>query len=377
MQDTSRSIIGTKGCYGCGLCVAACKKNVLDLRLNNDGFYEPIAIDIASCINCGMCSTVCSFSKKVKTYSPQHAFAGWSNDSENRKLSSSGGVAYEVAHYALSKGYLLIGVRYNVEKKRAEHYITSSITELKESQGSKYLQSYTIDALKKINREYKYIFVGTPCQVASMRLFIEKHKLSENFFLIDFFCHGVPSYNLWAKYLREHSEYVGDIESISWRNKKRGWHNGYCITLKGKCIDYCSYRENDDFYAFFLGDACLGKACYDSCKFKYYNSCSDIRLGDFWGKEYANNEEGVCSVVVNTPKGYSMLLSSNVHLKEYTFEKVAEGQMRTSAKRPWYYACSKRVLKKDGCKLKSMALIMRHHKIIKSRIQRIISIICK
>lgn len=377
MKDVSKSIIGTKGCYGCGICVRVCGKHILDLKLNSDGFYEPVAINADGCTNCGMCSSVCSFHSTIKTYTPIKAYAGWSKNVENRKNSSSGGVAYELARYALSINYSFIGVRYNVEKKCAEHYITDNVDELKESQGSKYLQSFTIDALKQINRKKKYIFIGTPCQVASMRLFIEKCKLSENIILIDFFCHGVPSYTLWNKYLKEHSKGIDGIYSISWRNKERGWHNSYCITIEGENKKNLSYRENDDFFSFFLGDACLGKACYDSCKFKSRNSCADIRLGDFWGKEYSKNEDGVCSVVINTDKGYNILSSSGVELKEHSFEMIYQGQMKVPARRPWYYAYSSHVLKKEKYRLTILGAIIRNYKIIISYLQRINSMFSK
>ena len=42
--------------------------------------------------------------------------------------------------------------------------------------------------------------------------------------------------------------------------------------------------EGDLFYKFFLGNMCLGRACYKDCKFKYLNSAADIRIGDLLGK---------------------------------------------------------------------------------------------
>ena len=175
MANISNSVIGTKDCYGCGLCVNVCKKNVLNLRLNECGFFETAAINVDFCVNCGLCKEVCSFKKDTKTYNPYLSFAGWSNNIENRKLSSSGGVAYEISKAALGMGYSIICVRYNIEEGIAEHYIADNLDDLKQSRGSKYIQSHTVKALGKIDRHKKYVFIGTPCQAASMRLFVENN----------------------------------------------------------------------------------------------------------------------------------------------------------------------------------------------------------
>ena len=60
-------------------------------------------------------------------------------------------------------------------------------------------------------------------------------------------------------------------------------HGGWFI--KGEKSYYNKKRsEGDLFYKFFLGNMCLGRACYKDCKFKYLNSAADIRIGDLWGK---------------------------------------------------------------------------------------------
>lgn len=83
------------------------------------------------------------------------------------------------------------------------------------------------------------------------------------------------------------------------------------------------------FYALFLGDCCLGKQCYEHCKYKYDKSSADIRIGDLWGKTYINNEDGVSGAIAFTAKGNDILHSINCELVEHPFEVVAEGQMKT------------------------------------------------
>ena len=55
---------------------------------------------------------------------------------------------------------------------------------------------------------------GTPCQIDSLRRYINKMKCQENFVLLDFFCHGVPSKFVWDKYIKEQQDKLGNIDFL-------------------------------------------------------------------------------------------------------------------------------------------------------------------
>ena len=76
------------------------------------------------------------------------------------------------------------------------------------------------------------------------------------------------------------------------------------------------------------GDTCLGKACYEKCKFKYDRSSADIRIGDLWGRMYKHNEDGVSAAVAFTQRGWELLHECNLEIVEHSFDVVAEGQMK-------------------------------------------------
>lgn len=365
------NIFSVKDCYGCGLCSVVCKHNVIDLQQNEEGFFQPTIININNCVNCGLCTKVCSFMNEQEKVQPRHSYAAWSKDPETRRTSTSGGVSFEVAKLLLSQGYKFCGVRYNTKLERAEHYIATTVEELEQSKGSKYLQSFTKEAFSQIDRKKNYLVVGSPCQIASFRKYIELFRCSEHFILMDFFCHGVPSYLLWKKYLEEHTQDLGQIKNASWRNKQNGWHKSYCITLKGEKNNFQSWNGNDDFYTMFLGDACLGKACFDSCKFKYNNSAADIRIGDFWGNTYKSNNEGVCSAIAFTEKGTELLNMANLELHEYPFKTVAAGQMEHNPKRPWFYKKCMKSIKSENTRLANIVKTVRMYKSFCGHINRL------
>ena len=82
------------------------------------------------------------------------------------------------------------------------------------------------------------------------------------------------------------------------------------------------------FYRLFLSDACLGKACYEKCKYKYDQSAADIRIGDAWGSHYKDDEKGVSAAIAFTEKDDELLQRCNCELEVLQFDVVAEGQMK-------------------------------------------------
>ena len=224
-----------------------------------------------------------------------------------------------------------------------------------QSIGSKYIQSYTEEAFKQIKRkEQKYLITGTPCQIDSFRRMIRKFRCEDNFILMDFYCHCVPSMYAWKAYIKMLEPKIGEITYASWRNKfEYGWHDSWLMGMDGdktsKPIDWHdSYNllirekktfvqsrmsQGDLFYKLFLGDICIGPQCEKQCKYKYDKSSADIRIGDLWGEVYKDDEKGVSALVSFTPKGEKIINNlKNVTLVKHPLNIVAEGQMKSNSK---------------------------------------------
>lgn len=329
MQEHSKdNISDIKYCFGCGVCAIICPKKIIDLSLNKDGFYIPKLTEVSACIHCGLCKDICSFSHETIANNVPviESYAAWSNNAEARKRCSSGGIGYELCKTALQNNYSVCAVRYNTDKQYAEHYMAKDIQELEQSIGSKYIQSYTINGFSQFRRDGKYVVVGTPCQIDSLRRYTKKLKIEDNFILIDFFCHSVPSMLAWKKYLELISKKLDSITSVSWRDKSTGWHDSWSMTFNNSY--HSKLSQGDIFYKLFLRDYCVNPACNKNCKFKYNKSSADIRIGDLWGKTYAADDKGTSAVVVFTPKGQELLKQTDCTLIEHPFEIVAEGQMK-------------------------------------------------
>ena len=319
-------------CYGCGMCATVCRRKLIDIIQNADGFYEPFIKKHEECIDCGLCVEVCSYCHdelSVKNF-PLYSYAAWSKDVNVRKKCSSGGISFEVGRYLLGQGYKVCGVRYNVDKNQAEHYIATTIEELIPSIGSKYIQSYTVNGFRQINRNEQYLVTGTPCQIDSFRRYVQKFHCEDNFILMDFFCHGVPSKLMWDKYVTWAEKKVGKLTNVSWRNKQTGWHDSWNMAINGESKKTINSKlsQGDRFYNLFLGDFCTNPACLEKCKYKYDQSVADIRIGDMWGDTYKENEEGVSAIVIFTNRGVLALSNANIKMISHPFNIVAEKQMK-------------------------------------------------
>ncbi|HOI27602.1 MAG: Coenzyme F420 hydrogenase/dehydrogenase, beta subunit C-terminal domain [Paludibacteraceae bacterium] len=350
-----KNISNIHDCYGCGVCATVCPQKIIDISLNADGFYEPHISDEAKCTDCGLCRCVCSYCDEgLSLKNPEiYSYAAWSKVHAVRRKCSSGGVGFEVGRTLINEGYKVCGVRYNAEKNIAEHYIATTVEELIPSIGSKYIQSYTVDGFKAIDCKQKYLVTGTPCQIDSLRRYLQLRHKEENFILMDFFCHGVPSMLMWRMYCSMVEDKIGKISYASWRNKQTGWHDSWAMGIDGEehgqevnwhdsyssllrersCYLQSRMSQGDAFYALFLGNCCLGKACYEHCKFKYDHSSADIRIGDLWGEKYKEDEDGVSAAIAFTPKGSDILSLTDCELTELPFKIVAEGQMKEMPKK--------------------------------------------
>lgn len=364
-----RNITELEFCYGCGVCAAACPVSIISMAENRDGFHEPRIERQDLCTTCGMCIKVCSFCNDSKTSVDPKPYAAWSVDDKDRDRASSGGVSTELMKAHLESypdGGKIIGVRYDSDTRQALHYVFDKPEGITRSMGSKYLPSLTETAFRAIDwreKDSRWLITGTPCQIASLRRLVDLKKASDRFLLIDFFCHGVPSRLLWIRYLKDHPV-IAESDHIVWRDKENGWHDSYAISdysPDGKKKYKSSWSEGDLFFTLFLGNTCLNRCCYETCRFKGFNSGADIRLGDFWGPKYSNDEKGVSIAIAMTAAGQHAIdsLSDKCIIEPATEADVLAEQMTSPMPYP---AMAHRVslgLLRAGAPLRSLDLIRR------------------
>ena len=178
------------------------------------------------------------------------------------------------------------------------------------------------------------LFSGTACQCSGLRAFLDTKKInSENLYLCDLICHGVPSPQIWRDYVAFRRK-KGEIRSIDFRDKRRGWRDFRMSVSYGKKTGV--YRQNEDYFmVLFFHNLILRESCYH-CLYTKSERVSDFMLGDFWGIEDRypdfSDDRGISVLQINSEKG-SLLLQDRlpaVGCMEATAEAVKSGQPNLS-----------------------------------------------
>lgn len=320
-------------CTSCQLCSAVCPVDAIEIKLDTEGFYKPF-INKEKCIDCGRCISVCNKYDNSIVMSDEHkkVYAAKSKDKNILLNSTSGGIGTHLAEQLIKEEYKIIGVTYNYKSDIAENIIIEKAEDLYKIQGSKYIQSYSEKIYKEIFKnlkDEKYAVFGLPCQIYGIDKYLRKINKRENFILVDLFCHGCPSLNLWTKYLNfiKQKYNLLEIEKVEFRSKKKGWHEFIISILDKKGQKFISKNEQDGFFRLFFSNKILNKSCYE-CKLRSTLNYTDIRLGDYWGAEYDLDTEGVSTVVLVTENGKEIFekLKNEIKVKESNLNDVIKAQ---------------------------------------------------
>ena len=125
---------------------------------------------------------------KIKKY-----FAVKNKESDERIVSSSGGVFLTLAKNILSKKGVVYGAIYD-ESFNVIHVRSENIDDVMKMTGSKYSQSDLKNVINEVIRDLeddKYVlFSGTPCQVNSINMCTKNNN--SKLITVDLICHGTP-----------------------------------------------------------------------------------------------------------------------------------------------------------------------------------------
>lgn len=322
-------------CCGCSACAAICPKGCIQIQQDIEGFYYP-KLNVKECIECKRCLDVCPVNQKDDTKSQEEktvwAYAGKNANLLEQYSSSSGGIFILLANHIIQKGGVVFGAAFNNDFY-VRHIGVESKEQVKQLQGSKYVQSYLGDTFLQVKTSLKkgrtVLFSGTPCQIEGLLHFLGKPY--KNLITVDLLCTGVPSPKVWADYLeyRKKQAYAKEIKYINFRNKSGGWEDYRLCFSFDNGIEYSNSSKEDIYMRGFLCGAFLQKACYD-CKFKTEKRNSDLTLGDFWGikKELPEqyNPYGVSAILVHSAKGEKLIKELNqAQLTDISVESILKG----------------------------------------------------
>ncbi len=324
--------VKTNQCCGCSACVSICPKECLTLNADKNGFLQ-VKLSKHNCIECGLCEKVCPvLNTKEEKELEIEAFAVKNTEESQRKNSSSGGVFIALANQVIEEGGIVCGARFDKDFQLI-HDFAQTKEELLSLIGSKYLQSDMRNCYKEIKnyllQERLVLFVGTPCQVMGLKLYLRKEY--NNLIAAEVVCHGVPSPLVWKKYLEEvckrKKTSLNEIKNISFRNKDKSWRV-FNLKIEGKEKTILKETLYDNLYMRgFLQNLFLRQSCHN-CPAKNFNSRADLSLADYWSVDKFHKEiddnKGVSAVILYNDKASLYFKKLSLCFKQTTLRNILE-----------------------------------------------------
>lgn len=252
-------------------------------------------------------------------------YAAWNPSADDRKASASGGVATMLARTVLREGGVYFGTRWSdilrarvdwteddVDPFRNSRYVHSGF----DAETRRQLQAFLEDGRM-------VLFVGTPCQVASLKALREY----PNLVCVDLLCHGTSP----EGYLADELEYLAKRRPVTDIRFREGPRFRMSLWNGTECLDAADAERSPYLYGYLSGMT-LREACY-RCPFASLERTGDITLGDFIGIDRQN----VSFVWTHTGKGEDLLRACGCVLEEHALEErlaYRPGILEPSARHP-------------------------------------------
>ena len=306
-----------KNCSGCGACALVCPKQCISYYRDTIGSLYAAA-NAEECINCGACDAVCPISNHFNSNSiGKEAYAAYSADDATRFRGSSGGMFETIAGEIIKQNGYVFASKFDDDLK-LRMFEASTMEEVRLLTKSKYLQCDAAPAFplikERVRQGRKVLVCATPCQIAAIKNYLGSDALSDDLFLTDFFCHGVPSQAFFDRCI----EYTENREGIKitgyeFRSKIKNGATPHYYTVKylqnGQEKQKTRLYLEDPFYLGFQKYITLRDSCYN-CPYGSGNHAGDLTIGDFHDIDKyikgVNRFDGVSTVIVNTEKGDSL-----------------------------------------------------------------------
>ncbi len=335
-----RSVID-KDCTGCGACVGACPKGAVSLTRNQEGFLIA-SINENQCIGCDMCSKVCPTLQRPSVSEFKTDVYAFKADDDIRKKSTSGGAFSALANEVIKVGGSVYCAG-PLQNNSVKHIRCDSYQDIEKSCGVKYIQSDFSDVYALVEQDLKQgkrvLVSGTPCQVSAMRNFVTLKRLpTEQLYLVDIICHGIPSPTVFVNYISWlEQKYKSSVKKYYFRNKDISWRGNSCraVLEDGRVID--TTPELNCFMNTYYSGNITNESCYN-CPYTTNKRFSDLTISDYWGIEAClpdfEDALGVSMILVNSQKGKELFERCEGQKKQSTLIGAKQPQLEAPCKRP-------------------------------------------
>ena len=311
MDMTSR--LYSEYCTGCGLC-----KTTLGIAFSEDekGYLIPVIEQDKKTFFSKVCPSSGNALNKYQDGSIwgryRRSVLGWSADQTIRNSSSSGGVLTTLCVYLLEHS-LVDGIiqtrKSSLDIRKTETIVSRTKDDVLSCLGSRYTTSCPLMNLNDLLRNgEKYAFVGKPCDVSALRLYLEEinpKQKSQIKYFFSFFCAGQPSIQANNKLVKTlGGEKLEDCHDLQYRGN--GWPGFATLTKKD------GSKQQMDYETSWM--KILGRDVRRICRFcaDGTGELADISCGDAWYLGENNRPDfterpGRNVILARTEKGTTLL----------------------------------------------------------------------
>ncbi|WP_338883813.1 Coenzyme F420 hydrogenase/dehydrogenase, beta subunit C-terminal domain [Xenorhabdus sp. TH1] len=341
---TIQKVIENGYCVGCGACKLTLKESV-ELKIYDDGFYHA---KIKENVNTDVANKVCPFSddadnetevgerlffgkkfdERIGYY--DDVYVGYVKKLSDRNSSSSGGLTTWFAKKLLLNNEIDAVIHVGHDKNMFDYIITDKISELdiKTNKKSRYYPVSFSGLINEINKSNKrYLFIGVPCFVKSIRLAQQEGMLKNVKFAISLLCGHMKSTNFAMSLAWQVGVKPEKLSTIDFRVKqdfkKANDYNIEVIDIENNKI----LHQSSSLFGTNWG---LGFFKHKSCDFcdDIAGELADATLGDAWLPKYINDSQGTNILVIRNSilNNYLKIYSEEIFIENVDVNDFYESQ---------------------------------------------------
>ncbi len=249
------------------------------------------------------------------------AYVGWAKDEKIRFRAASGGALTEICSYLLesnSVGGIIQTTFRDNDPTKTKTVVSYTAEEVRSRCGSRYSISSPLKEILSIVEEGKrYAFVGKPCDVMTLRLYMNIHPELKNSIrlLLSFFCAGEPSAAAQDRLLEKLKVSKKNLKGLTYRGN--GWP-GYTTA------ETSDGRESKLEYKVAWGQY-LGRDIRKICRFCLDGTgeLADIVCADFWQLDSEGKPD------FSEHEGRNIIISRSKDATEVVEQAIKQGYLTT------------------------------------------------